>query len=70
MLLVWLKIVHYTNTLTLLLSETITRTTVSELAGRASVITKANEFGLEFSNDDAKELINHVQNSRTCWISI
>ncbi|MBT3873751.1 MAG: hypothetical protein HOF77_02970 [Actinobacteria bacterium] len=39
-----------------------TRTTVSELAGRASVITKANEFGLEFSNDDAKELINHVQN--------
>ena len=39
-----------------------TRTTVSELAGRASVITKANEFGLEFSNEDARELINEVQN--------
>ena len=39
-----------------------TRTTVSELAGRASVITKAKEFGLDFSNDDAKELISHVQN--------
>ena len=39
-----------------------TRTTVSELAGRASVITKANEFGLEFSNEDAKKLINEVQN--------
>ena len=38
-----------------------TRTTVSELAGRASVITKAEEFGLSFNNDDAKELIEEVQ---------
>ena len=34
-----------------------TRTTVSELAGRASVITKAKEFGIELTNDDAKNLI-------------
>ena len=39
-----------------------TRTTVSELAGRASVLTKAEEFGLEFNNDDAKKLIEEVQN--------
>ena len=39
-----------------------TRTTVSELAGRASVLTKADEFGLEFNNDDAKKLIEEVQN--------
>ena len=38
-----------------------TRTTVSELAGRASVITKAKEFGLDFSNEEAKELIKNVQ---------
>ena len=39
-----------------------TRTTVSELAGRASVITKAKEFGIEFSDEDAKRLIQEVQN--------
>jgi len=39
-----------------------TRTTVSELAGRASVITKAKEFGLDFSNDEAMKLIKEVQN--------
>ena len=39
-----------------------TRTTVSELAGRASVITKAIEFGIEFSDEDAKKLIQEVQN--------
>ena len=39
-----------------------TRTTVSELAGRASVITKAKEFNIEFSNDEAKNLIEQVQN--------
>ena len=39
-----------------------TRTTVSELAGRASVITKAKEFGIEFSDEDAKKLIQEVQN--------
>ena len=39
-----------------------TRTTVSELAGRASVITKAKEFNIELSNDDAKKLIEEVQN--------
>ena len=39
-----------------------TRTTVSELAGRASVITKAKEFGIELSDDDAKNLIEQVQN--------
>ena len=38
-----------------------TRTTVSELAGRASVITKAKEFGIELTNDDAKNLIEQVQ---------
>ena len=38
-----------------------TRTTVSELAGRASVITKAKEFGLDFSNEEAKALIERVQ---------
>ena len=38
-----------------------TRTTVSELAGRASVITKAKEFGLKFSNEEAKKLIERVQ---------
>ena len=38
-----------------------TRTTVSELAGRASVITKAEEFGLNFDNTDAKKLIEEVQ---------
>ena len=38
-----------------------TRTTVSELAGRASVITKAKEFGLDFSNKEAKALIERVQ---------
>ena len=38
-----------------------TRTTVSELAGRASVITKAKEFSLDFSNEEAKELIKQVQ---------
>ena len=38
-----------------------TRTTVSELAGRASVITKAKEFGIELSNGDAKNLIEQVQ---------
>ncbi len=39
-----------------------TRTTVSELAGRASVITKAEEFGLSINNDEAKDLIQQVQN--------
>ena len=39
-----------------------TRTTVSELAGRASVITKSEEFGLNFNNEEAKELIQQVQN--------
>jgi len=39
-----------------------TRTTVSELAGRASVITKAKEFNIELSNEDAKKLIEEVQN--------
>ena len=39
-----------------------TRTTVSELAGRASVITKAKEFSLDFSNDEAMKLIKEVQN--------
>ena len=39
-----------------------TRTTVSELAGRASVITKAKEFGIELSDEDAKKLIQEVQN--------
>ena len=39
-----------------------TRTTVSELAGRASVITKAEEFGLIINNDEAKDLIQQVQN--------
>jgi len=39
-----------------------TRTIVSELAGRASVITKAKEFGLDFSNDEARKLIEEVQN--------
>jgi len=38
-----------------------TRTTVSELAGRASVITKAKEFGIELTNDDAINLIEQVQ---------
>ena len=32
------------------------------LAGRASVITKAKEFNIEFSNDEAKNLIEQVQN--------
>ena len=39
-----------------------TRTTVSELAGRASVITKAQEFGLALNNEEAKKLIESVQN--------
>ena len=39
-----------------------TRTTVSELAGRASVITKAEEFGISINNDEAKDLIQQVQN--------
>ena len=39
-----------------------TRTTVSELAGRASVITKAEEFGLSINNEEAKDLIQQVQN--------
>ena len=39
-----------------------TRTTVSELAGRASVITKAKEFNIDLSNEDAKKLIEEVQN--------
>ena len=39
-----------------------TRTTVSELAGRASVITKALEFGIELNNEEAKKLIESVQN--------
>src|SRR6056300_1529091 len=39
-----------------------TRTTVSELAGRASVITKAEEFGLSINNDEAIDLIQQVQN--------
>ena len=39
-----------------------TRTTVSELAGRASVITKAKEFGISINNEEAKELIQQVQN--------
>ena len=39
-----------------------TRTTVSELAGRASVITKAEEFGISINNEEAKELIQQVQN--------
>ena len=39
-----------------------TRTTVSELAGRASVITKAKEYNIELSNEDAKKLIEEVQN--------
>ena len=38
-----------------------TRTTVSELAGRASVITKAKEFNIEFSDVEAKKLIEEVQ---------
>jgi len=38
-----------------------TRTTVSELAGRASVITKAQEFGLDLNNVEAKKLIESVQ---------
>ncbi len=41
-----------------------TRTTVSELAGRASVITKAEEFGLSINNDEAKDLIQQVQTPR------
>ena len=39
-----------------------TRTTVSELAGRASVLTKAEEFGINFDNENAKKLIESVQN--------
>ncbi len=39
-----------------------TRTTVSELAGRASVITKAQEFGLNLNSEEAKKLIESVQN--------
>lgn len=39
-----------------------TRTTVSELAGRASVLTKANELGISFDNNEAKLLIKEVQN--------
>jgi 2-isopropylmalate synthase len=39
-----------------------TRTTVSELAGRASVITKAEEFGININNEEAKQLIQQVQN--------
>ena len=46
-----------------------TRTTVSELAGRASVITKAEEYGISINNDEAKDLIQQVQNLSLIHIS-
>jgi len=39
-----------------------TRTTVSELAGRASVITKAKEFNIELSNEEAKKFTYEITN--------